>query len=149
MTPPEMLDEPAASLPSEPAWSDRVGADANLRTELVHRHLLARMGVAREQLSILEDHSPAPEALVARFGATIAEAQRMLAAERAEVAERADARRRGSEARAAEIVTRAEAEAAAIREVAAQLRSVTEPVRWDADPSTGTTTETTPAATAS
>jgi hypothetical protein len=123
MTPPEMLDEPGSTLPTGPPWSDRETADANLRTELVHRHLLARLSVAEEQLQILEDQSPAPEALVARFGATITEAQRVLDGERAEVAGRAEGRRRASEARAAELVTRAEAEAAAIREVVAQLRS--------------------------
>ena len=90
MTPPDMLDEQAAdrstTLPTGPPWSDRAGTDANLRTELVHRHLAARIGVAEEQLQILEDHSPAPEVLVARFGATITEAQAVLDRERAEVA---------------------------------------------------------------
>ena len=80
MTPPEMLDEPASTAPTGLNGAD---ADASLRTELVHRHLLARLDVAREQIQILEDHSPAPEVLVARFGTSITEAQRVLAAERA------------------------------------------------------------------
>jgi uncharacterized protein (DUF2249 family) len=127
MTPPEMLDEQAApqsaTLPTGPPWSDRVSADANLRTELVHRHLIARLSVAGEQIQILEDHSPAPEVLVARFGTTISEAQRVLAEERAEVAQRVEHRRQDTELRATELLAGALAEATAILEVAAQVRA--------------------------
>jgi hypothetical protein len=122
MTPPEMLDEAASPLPPAPTWSERHGPDDDLRTELVHRHLHARLSVAEEQIQILEDHSPAPEVLVGRFAATIQETQRVLDAERAEVTLRVEARRQASEARAAEVLDRARAEAAAIREVAARLR---------------------------
>jgi hypothetical protein len=127
MTPPEMLDEQAAdrstTLPTGPPWSDRSGADANLRTELVHRHLMARIGVAEEQIQILEDHSPAPEVLVARFGATITKAQAVLDRERAEVALRVEHRRQDTELRVSELLARALAEATAILEVAAEVRA--------------------------
>jgi hypothetical protein len=130
MTLPEMLDEQAATdgsttLPTGPPWSDRVSADANLRTELVHRHLLTRLGVAEEQLKILEDHSPAPEVLVARFTATIAEAQTQLDRERAEAALRVEHRRQDTELRISELLAKALAEATAILEVAAEVRAST------------------------
>jgi len=127
MTPPEMLDEQAAdrstALPTGLPWSDRAGTDANLRTELVHRHLMARIGVAEEQIQILEDHSPAPEVLVARFGATITEAQARLDRERAEVALRVEHRRQDTELRVSKLLARALAEATAILEVAAEVRA--------------------------
>lgn len=130
MTSPEMLDEQAArdastTLPTGPPWSDRVSADANLRTELVHRHLMARLGVAEEQLQILEDHSPAPEVLVARFAATVAEAQAVLDSERAEAAVRVEHRRQDTELRVSELLAKALAEATAILEVAAEVRAST------------------------
>lgn len=134
MTPPEMLDETASALPPGPPWPDQHGDDVDLRTELVHRHLHARLTVAEEQIQILEDHSPAPEVLVSRFTATIQEAQRVLDAERAEVTVRAESRREASEARAAELLDRARAEASAIREVAAQLRGVGLTTRRPGDP---------------
>ena len=129
MTPPDMLDEQAAdrstTVPTGPSWSDRAGTDANLRTELVHRHLAARIGVAEEQLQILEDHSPAPEVLVARFGATITEAQAVLDRERAEVAVRVEHRRQDTELQISELLAKALAEATAILEVAAEVRATT------------------------
>jgi hypothetical protein len=119
-----MLDEQAAdrptTLPTGPPWSDRASTDANLRTELVHRHLAARIGVAEEQLQVLEDHSPAPEVLVARFGATITEAQAVLDRERAAGDLRVEHRRQVSE-----LLAKALAEATAILEVAAQVRATT------------------------
>ena len=127
MTTPEMLDEHAADrsteLPTGPPWSDRVSADANLRTELVHRHLMARLVVAEEQIRLLEDHSPAPEVLVARFGATIGEAQRVLDGERTDAARRVEHRRQDTELRVSELLASALAEATAILQVAAGVRA--------------------------
>lgn len=134
MTPPEMLDETASSVPAGSTGPDRQDADADLRTELLHRHLHARLGVAEEQIQILEDRSPAPVVLVGRFTATIQGAQRVLDLERAEVTVRAEARRATSEARAAEVLDRARAEASSIREVAARLRGVALTTRHAGDP---------------
>jgi len=121
VTPPGMLDETAPFGPTVPASPEQESAD-DLRTELVHRHLHARLRVAGEQIQILEDHSPAPEILVRHFAATIQDAQRVLDAARAEATAHADARRQAAEVRAAELLDRARAEAAAMREVAARLR---------------------------
>jgi hypothetical protein len=141
MTHPDMLDEQAAdrstALPTGPSWSDRASTDANLRTELVHRHLMARIGVAEEQLRILEDHSPAPEVLVARFGATITEAQAVLDRERAEAAVRVEHRRQDTELRISELLGKALAEATAILEVAAEVRAATATLREPVAPAVG------------
>ncbi len=127
MTSPDMLDGQAAdsstALPTGPPWSDRASTDANLRTELVHRHLMARIGVAEEQIQLLEDHSPAPEVLVARFGVTITEAQAVLDRERAEAAVRVEHRRQDTELQVSELLAKALAEATAILEVAAEVRA--------------------------
>jgi hypothetical protein len=139
MTLHEMLDELAADcstmLPTGPSWSDRVSTDAHLRTELVHRHLMARIGVAEEQLRILEDHSPAPDVLVTRFGATITEAQTVLERERAEVALRIEHRRQDTELQVSELLAKALAEATAILEVAAEVRATTAAAHVTGSPS--------------
>ena len=109
---PDTLDQPEASRPGGLPWSEADGS--GLKTELLHRHLLARLAVARDSLRALEDSSPAPEVLVSRFGVVINEAQRVIEAERAEAVD----------ARVVEIIAHAVAEADALLAVATSLREV-------------------------
>lgn len=107
----------AAAVAAPPASSGAV-----LRTDLLHRHLSARVAAARETLDILEARTPAADdKLVHWFTARVAEAQEVLDQERAESerasAERLDAARR----RAATIVIDAEGEARVLLDVAARL----------------------------
>jgi hypothetical protein len=107
----------AAAIVTAPAPSGAV-----LRTDLLHRHLSARVTAARETLDILEARTPAADdRLVHWFTARVAEAQEVLDQERAESqrlsADRLEAARR----RAATIVIDAEGEARVLLAVAAQL----------------------------
>lgn len=89
--------------------------------ELLHHHLLARVAAAREQLRTLEERRQAPEVLVSRFGATVADAQRLLVEERAEAELRGDALLRAAAHRSEEVVADAETEARVLRAVVAWL----------------------------
>lgn len=122
MTPPDTLDQPEVPPPGDVPWTDADGS--GLKTELLHRHLLARLAVARDNLKALEDTSPAPEVLVSRFGSVITEAQRVLEAERAEAVAQAEALDEAVDARVVEIIAHAVAEADALRAVATSLREV-------------------------
>jgi hypothetical protein len=122
MTPPDTLDQPEASRPGGLPWSEADGS--GLKTELLHRHLLARLAVARDSLRALEDSSPAPEVLVSRFGVVINEAQRVIEAERAEALAQSEALDEAVDARVVEIIAHAVAEADALRAVASSLRDV-------------------------
>ena len=121
MTPPELVDEPDSVPPDGPSWSDREAAA--LRTQLLHRHLLARLAVARDDLRAVEDRSTAPVVMVERFAAVVTDTQRDLAAERAEAELRSAALLRVADAAAAEVLARARARADALLLVADRLRS--------------------------
>jgi len=121
VTPPELVNEPDSVPPSGPQWSDREAAA--LRTQLLHRHLLARLAVARDDLRAVEDRSTAPVVMVERFAAVVTDTQRDLAAERAEAELRSAALLRVADAAAAEVLARARARADALLLVAARLRS--------------------------
>jgi hypothetical protein len=123
MMPPEPIDGPAPRPTPAPLQSGR-SASPSLRTELLHRHLVARVAAAREQVRCLEQPTQAPEALVARFGATVVEAQRALAAERLEADRRATVFGRVAEDRGAQLLAEAEAEARILRAAATWLRQV-------------------------
>ncbi len=108
----------AAAVAAPPSSSGAV-----LRTDLLHRHLSARVAAARETLDILEARTPAADdQLVHWFSARVAEAQEVLDRERTESqrlsAERLDAARR----QATTIVIDAEGEARVLLDVADRLR---------------------------
>jgi hypothetical protein len=120
----------AVGVAAQPASSGAV-----LRTDLLHRHLSARVAAARETLDILEARTPAADdELVHWFAARVAEAQEVLDQERAEAQRHADERLEAARLEATTIVIDAEGEARVLRAVAAQLRD--EPVgsRDGADP---------------
>ena len=93
-------------------------------TELLHRHLTDRVAVARERVRTLEQQRPAPDLLVTRFGATVADAQRLLDEERVDAEVRGAALARVVEARSAEMLAEAEEEAHVLRAVAVWLLQV-------------------------
>lgn len=107
----------AAAVAAPPASSGAV-----LRTDLLHRHLSARVAAARETLDILEARTPAADdALVHWFTARVAEAQDVLDQERAESQRLSAERLEAARLRAATIVIDAEGEARVLLEVAAHL----------------------------
>jgi hypothetical protein len=120
MTLPESLDGPASSPP--PRRPGRSGG--RLCPELLHRHLVARVAAAREQLRALDERRQAPDVLVSRFGATVADAQRVLAEERADAQARDDAMLRAARHRAEQLLVDAETEARVLRAVIAWLGQV-------------------------
>jgi hypothetical protein len=119
---PELISDPTSFPSSGPSRTG--GSGRTVRNELLRRHLIARVGAAREQLRALEDHDQAPAALVARVGATVAEAQRAIAAEHAEARTRSAALLRIADVRAAEILADADAEARVLRAMVTWLRQV-------------------------
>ena len=124
MTSPEPITEPA---PVAPALAVGLGgSDARLRTELVHRHLVARVAAARRQVEELDQQrrDERPEQLVASVGATVVEVRRRLSIERADAELRAEAFERAARRRGAEIIAEAEAEARVLRAAAAWVRQV-------------------------
>jgi hypothetical protein len=96
----------------------------SLEAETLHRHLRHRVAIAHEQLRALEDRTQAPDALVARFGATVAETQRSLLEERTQAERRVAALRSSARQRAEQLVAEAEAEARVLRAVATWLGRV-------------------------
>jgi hypothetical protein len=119
MMPPEMVTAPTSMLA---ARSGAGASDGVLRTELLHRHLSARVAAARETLEILEARDPsADDRLVARFSGLVAEAQQVLAREKADAAAADAARLLAAEARAARLLADAEGEARLLRSVATWL----------------------------
>lgn len=124
--PPEPIAEPTLlTAPGAPGVDRRTGS---LRAELLHRHLEARLASARAELRRREEAALPPDELVARFGATVADAQRTLAAERAAAEAASCALLHGAQARATQLVADAEAEARALRAVATWLRHEPMPV---------------------
>ena len=120
MSPLEPLVEPTSIL-SAGSVSDRSG---RTRAEHLHRHLSARLAAAQEELGQLDERGDAPEVLVARFGATVSDAQQTLAREWAEEDQRSSALRRAAEAHARQLIADAESEARVLRAVATWLRQV-------------------------
>jgi hypothetical protein len=121
----------AAAVAAPPTSSGAV-----LRTDLLHRHLSARVAAARETLDILEARTPAADdKLVHWFAARVAEAQEVLDQERAEAQRRRDERLAAARRRATTIVIDAEGEARVLRSVAAQLGQapVGAPIAGDLD----------------
>jgi hypothetical protein len=107
---------------------------AVLRTDLLHRHLSARVAAARETLDILEARTPAADdELVHWFAARVAEAQEVLDQERAESQHLAAERLEAARLEATTIVIDAEGEARVLRSVAAQLRQAPVGARAGAD----------------
>ena len=121
MISPDLVVEPTSILSPGSAPADRSGGT---RAELLHRHLAARVAAAREQLLSLDGPVDAPDVLIARFGATVAEAQRTLAEEWTEEEQRAATLHRAAEARADQVIADAESEARVLRAVATWLRKV-------------------------
>lgn len=119
MTPPEMAHSAAS-----PTGTTVGGVTGGvLRTDLLHRHLAARVAAARETLEILEARDPsADERLVQRFGSLVAEAQQVLAAERAAAARDDIARLRAAEVEATLLVASARMDAQRMAAVAHALR---------------------------
>jgi hypothetical protein len=123
MMPRELVDEPPTVLAVGAPSSETSGG--SLRIELLHRHLSARIDTARERLRVLEERNPGvDEVLVVRFGDTVAEAQRTLAAERVDAELRSTAFLRVARERAAKAVSDAEADAGLLRVIAGWLRQV-------------------------
>jgi hypothetical protein len=122
MTPPDSTAEtPAAPV----AGARPAGSIGHLSpTELLHRHLTDRVAGARERVRFLEQQRHAPDLLVTRFGATVADAQRLLDEERVDADVRGAALARVVEARSAELLAEAEAEAHVLRAVAVWLLQV-------------------------
>lgn len=114
MIPPEPLEGPAPV--ARPVGS--------LSAEQLHRHLVARVAVALEQLRALEAQQLAPVVLVTSVGATVVEAQRLIDAERTESELRSEAFGRVAARRGGELMAEAEAEARILRAVATWLRLV-------------------------
>jgi hypothetical protein len=120
MTSPEPITGP--SHPDAPAAVGRDRADGRLRIELLHRHLVARVADARRQLEELEGGDRVPEEVVARVGATVAEARRQLSREREEAQLQDEAFERAARRRGAQMLAEAEAEARVLRASATWLR---------------------------
>jgi hypothetical protein len=123
MTSPEPTTGPALPPPLSSAEDDRT--DARLRTELLHRHFVARVAATRrriEELEELERTTADPDELAVSVGATVVEARRRLSAERAEADLRSEAFERAARRRGAEIVAEAEAEARVLRAAASWVR---------------------------
>lgn len=115
-------DPAATTLPGAAAVAAPAPSGAVLRTDLLHRHLAARVAAARETLDILEARTPAADdQLVHWFSARVAEAQQVLDQERAEARRRGDERLEAARLRAATIVIDAEGEARVLLDVAARL----------------------------
>lgn len=94
---------------------------------MLHRHLVERVAEARDRLRALEEQRQAPDVLVTRFGATVADAQRLLAEERADADRWGDALSRVAEDRGSAMVTAAEHEARVLRAMALWLLQVETP----------------------
>jgi hypothetical protein len=129
MSSPGLVESIAASpaTPIGPAVVDLAGQareGSTARTELLHRHLVARIEAARGELRQLQEGDDVPEELVAWLGAVVAERRRELEASRAAARDRAAALVRAADARAAELIESAETEARVLRAVATWLRGV-------------------------
>jgi len=119
MTSPEPINWP--TIASSAADPD----SGTLRTELLHRHLVARVAAARRQVEELEELTEpgaSTRTLVASVGATVAEARRSLSLERADAELRVEAFERAARRRGAELLAEAEAEARVLQAAAAWLR---------------------------
>jgi hypothetical protein len=129
MSSPGLVESIAASSATliGPAVVDLTGQahqGSTARTELLHRHLVARLQAARGELRQLLEGADVPEELVMWLGAVVADRRRELDASRAEARDQAAALVRAADARAAELIASAEAEARVLRAVATWLRSV-------------------------
>jgi hypothetical protein len=123
MMPRELVAEPSTVLAAGTSTYD--SSEGTLRLELVHRHLAARIETAEERLRMLEERNPSvDDVLVARFGGTVASAQRSLAAERVDSELRSAALLRVAHDRAAKAVADADAQASLLRVIAEWLRQV-------------------------
>jgi hypothetical protein len=120
MTSPEPITGP--SHPAMPAGIGRDRADGRLRTELLHRHLVARVADVRRQIHEIERSARDPEDVVASVGATVVEARRQLSLERAEAELRVEAFERAARGRGVEMLAEAEAEARVLKASATWLR---------------------------
>ena len=120
MRSPESSDQPPSIVSDRSPAADRSAFSE--RTDLLHRHLTARLASARDELRALEDHSVDPDALVVQVGARVADAQRAVAAERTESDRRSLALLQVADEHAAQVVAEAEAEAHVLRAAAAWLR---------------------------
>jgi hypothetical protein len=120
MTSPEPLTGP--SHPVATAGIGRDHPEGRLRAELLQRHLVARVTDARRQIEDLERTARAPEAVAMTVGATVVEARRRLAIERAASELRVEAFERAARRRGAEIIAEADAEARVLRAAASWLR---------------------------
>ncbi len=122
MTSPEPITEPAPAVPALALGLDR--SDTRLRTELMHRHLVARVAATRRQVEELDRQLRAErsEPQVAGIGATVVEVRRRLSVERADAELRAEAFERAARCRGDEIIAEAEAEARVLRAAAVWVR---------------------------
>ena len=122
MTSPEPITEPAPAVPALAVGLDR--SDARLRTELMHRHLVARVAATRRQVEELDQQrrDRAVGAAGGGVGATVVEVRRRLSIERADAELRAEAFERAARRRGDEIIAEAEAEARVLRAAAAWVR---------------------------
>jgi hypothetical protein len=110
------------AVPGTAAVAGSASSGAVLRTDLLHRHLSARVAAARETLDILEARTPAADdQLVHWFAARVAEAHQVLDQERTETRHLADERLDAARRQAATIVLGAEGEARVLRDVAMRL----------------------------
>jgi hypothetical protein len=129
MSSPGLVESIAASSATlmGPAVVDLTGQahqGSTARTELLHRHLVARLQAARSELRQLQEGADVSEDLVMWLGAVVADRRRELDASRAETRHQAEALVRAADARAAELIASAEAEARVLRAMATWLRSV-------------------------